>query len=239
MAEKARRSRGAGAPDTLGDPPPRGVAARRVGLRLALVAAVVAALHWLLGWVETEAANGRLELAVPLVTGAILLLYALLLAVPFVPGVEIAVSLLLLRGAEVAPFVWAATTGGLALAFLAGRHVPPRALAETLNDLRLRRAARLMLRVSALSRAERLDLLRDRLPARAGPLLLRARYLALAALINLPGNVVLGGGGGLALVAGLSGVFRTAPTLATIALAALPVPATAWLFGTGALSAWG
>jgi hypothetical protein len=54
--------------------------------------------------------------------------------------------------------------------------------------------------------------------------LLRYRYLALALAVNLPGNVILCGGGGIALMAGLSRLFDPLPFLLTILLAVLPVP---------------
>jgi len=54
--------------------------------------------------------------------------------------------------------------------------------------------------------------------------LLRYRYVALAVAINTPGNVILGGGGGLALMAGLSRLFSPLPFLLTVLIAVLPVP---------------
>ena len=50
-------------------------------------------------------------------------------------------------------------------------------------------------------------------PTRLLPFLLRYRYVALALAFNLPGNAVLGGGGGIAMMAGLSGIiWRIAPS---------------------------
>jgi hypothetical protein len=57
------------------------------------------------------------------------------------------------------------------------------------------------------------------------------RYVNLAVLINIPGNSVIGGGGGIAFVSGLSGTFRTSLAILTIALATAPVPLAIWLFG--------
>jgi len=69
------------------------------------------------------------------------------------------------------------------------------------------------------------------MPIRALTWVVRYRYVNLAALINIPGNSVIGGGGGIAFISGLSGVFRPIPTILTIALATAPVPLTIWLFG--------
>jgi hypothetical protein len=91
-------------------------------------------------------------------------------------------------------------------------------------------AARRLDRVRRLNARRRLALLRRALPRRVAPHLLRHRYLLLALLFNLPGNAVLGGGGGIAALAGLSGVFATAPTALTIALAVAPVPLMVYVF---------
>jgi len=61
--------------------------------------------------------------------------------------------------------------------------------------------------IEPLEKKERLNLLIDRAPKRLLPLLLRHRYLALAAALNIPGNYIIGGGGGIALFAGVSRLF--------------------------------
>lgn len=161
----------------------------------------------------------------------LLLAYACFIAVPFVPGIEIGLSLLAIEGARVAPFVYAATVAGLMLAYLAGRHLSYFWLAGRLRGLRLTRAAELLERTAPLSKDERLDLLKARLPGWAAGLAGRYRYLGLALLINLPGSGLIGGGGGICLIAGLSGMFTARVLLLTIALAVAPVPLLVWLFG--------
>jgi hypothetical protein len=42
--------------------------------------------------------------------------------------------------------------------------------------------------------------------------------------VTLPGNTLLGGGGGIALAAGMSGVYRLPTYVATVAVAVAPVP---------------
>jgi hypothetical protein len=53
---------------------------------------------------------------------------------------------------------------------------------------------------------------------------LRHRYIALALVVNVPGNSVIGGGGGIMMMAGLSGIFTPAQTFLTVAIAVSPVP---------------
>jgi hypothetical protein len=60
---------------------------------------------------------------------------------------------------------------------------------------------------------------------------LRHRYVALALAVNVPGNSVIGGGGGIMLMAGLSGIFAPLPTLLAIAVAVSPVPLVILLLG--------
>lgn len=70
----------------------------------------------------------------------------------------------------------------------------------------------------------RLQFLLDTTPNRLTPFLLRYRYLALVILLNTPGNSLIGGGGGIALIAGLSGLFKWYYFAMAMALAIAPIP---------------
>lgn len=213
----------------------------RLALRLALIAGIAIAVSYGLDWAMSSTDTVAEDIATGMMIGTIalfLIVYALLISVPFVPGIEIGIALLVLQGDVVAPYVFLATVAGLSLAFLAGHVLPDRWLAATLADLRLRRASRFVLRMGSLDRLERLKTLETSLPRWLAPLALRGRYLLLALLLNLPGNGLIGGGGGIALVAGLSGVFAPGWTLLTIALAVAPVPLAVWLWGGEMLSGW-
>jgi hypothetical protein len=83
---------------------------------------------------------------------------------------------------------------------------------------------------------DRLTFLASKAPNRYVPFLLRHRYLALAVLVNLPGNIVIGGGGGIALVAGASRLYSLPRFVATIAIAVSPVPLAVLVFGKEILS---
>ncbi|MDD9715485.1 hypothetical protein PVW48_01915 [Dinoroseobacter sp. PD6] len=179
------------------------------------------------------ASRGTAQMSVLLLA---LILYAILIAIPFVPGVEIGVALLILRGAEVAPFVYLATLTGLTLAYTAGRILPHGWLQSTFADLRMHRASALLDRLSELGPERRLALLRSRLPTWLGPHVVRLRYLLLALALNLPGNALLGGGGGLSLLAGFSRLYRPAGTFVTLALATAPIPLLVWAVGPEVLS---
>lgn len=216
-------------------PPVRGItraaAVFRVVLRLAALLIFVWLAQRAATWVmtESELLKGSTGLRTGLLIG-LLVAYSAMIALPFVPGVELGVALMMVEGAAVAPLVYLATVTGLLFAFCAGRAIPYRALQRALADLHLRRAGDLVARLQPLDRDQRLALLRQRLPAPLAALMVRHRYLALAVLVNLPGNSVLGGGGGILLLAGLTRLFRLSAVALTLALAVAPVPILVWLF---------
>ncbi len=158
--------------------------------------------------------------------------YALVLAIPFVPGVEIGAAILVLEGAKAAPMVYGATVVGLFVAFCIGQYAPLPRLIRLCQDLSLGRIANLLTRIDLTPRTDRLDTLHDRLPRWLVPVLCNYRYVTLGIAINLPGNIALGGGGGIMIAGGLSRLFQTGLTLLTIAIATLPVPLAVWLWGT-------
>jgi len=95
----------------------------------------------------------------------------------------------------------------------------------------LRRAKDLVQKLQPLSTEQRFELLIEHAPKRIVPMLLKHRYVAVMVALNLPGNAVIGGGGGIALLAGMSGLFTVPRFLASVALAALPVPLAIMLTG--------
>lgn len=163
-------------------------------------------------------------------------LYALLLAVPFVPGAEIGVALMAMLGPRIALLVYICTLAGLSLSYIVGRLIPIKTLAQLAKDMRLERTRQLLEDIEPLDKKERLDLLIGRAPKRLLPLLLRYRYLALAAALNIPGNYIVGGGGGIALFAGVSQLFSATGFFITIILAVAPVPIAVMVFGVEFLS---
>ena len=150
--------------------------------------------------------------------------YIGLLAMPFVPGAEIGIALLAGFGAAIAPLIYVCTVAAMMLAFTVGRFLPIDALERLLQFLRMRRAAELVARAAPLSKDERVAMLLEGQSKQILSLALRYRYVAMAAVVNMPGNSIIGGGGGIMIVAGLSGIFTPVGTLLTIILAVSPVP---------------
>ncbi|WP_227445379.1 hypothetical protein [Cognatishimia sp. F0-27] len=150
--------------------------------------------------------------------------YIGLLALPFVPGAEIGIAMLAAFGPSIAPLIYIATVASMMLAFTIGRFLPIGALERLLSLLHMTRAAALVARVAPLSGEARLAMLLDGHSKRAVSLGLRYRYIALALAVNTPGNSLIGGGGGIMMIAGLSGIFSPVATFLTIILAVSPVP---------------
>ena len=157
--------------------------------------------------------------------------YIGLLALPFVPGAEIGLAMLAAFGPAIAPLIYVCTVVSMILAYMAGRFLPIDVLRRVLSVLRMHRASDLVARAAPLSGDERLAMLLGGQSARALRLAIRYRYVALALAVNTPGNLIIGGGGGIMLMAGLSGIFLPLTTVATIAIAVSPVPLAMVFFG--------
>ena len=222
-------------------PPPWRQSIPRLALRLGVLVALVYLSHLginaALSWTESLP-QGEQIAAQFWVFAGVLALYALLISMPFVPGLEIALALLMLRGAELALPIYVSTVLGLMLAYGAGRLVPLRALARVFLDLHLIRAAALVDRMVPLSPGDRVAVLQARLPRRIATSAMRYRYFGLAFLINMPGSGLIGGGGGICLAAGMSRLFAPHWTVLTLILAVLPFPLLIWISGSTGISSW-
>ncbi len=165
-------------------------------------------------------------------TAAAIVLYALLIAVPFVPGVEIGLGLMMMFGASMALPVYISTVCGLSLGFATGRLVPERIICGCFDFLGLTRISAALKDMMQKPVKDRMAMLTARAPDRIVPFLLRNRYLAVAVAINIPGNTVIGGGGGIAFMAGASRLFRFPLTFLAIAIGVSPVPALVLALGS-------
>jgi hypothetical protein len=150
--------------------------------------------------------------------------YILLLAIPFMPGAEIGITMILVLGPKICFLVYVCTVFALIPPFLIGRLIPSRYCVRLLAFLGLDRLKRLMEEIAPLTADERLSFLVKNAPARFIPFLLRHRFVALAVVVNLPGNSLIGGGGGIALFAGITGLYPFPAYVLTVAIAVAPVP---------------
>ncbi len=202
----------------------------RTAFRLLILAGVVVAVNYLLNWImrlsDTAGTSGMMIGVI----FAMVVIYIVLMATPFVPGIEIGMALMFMRGDSVVVIVYFSTVTGLMLAYLAGRYMPYSFLYRIFLDLRLTKACALLDALQPLDKEERLDKLRERLPRILRPFLVDYRYVLVAATINIPGNALIGGGGGILMAAGLSRVFTAPMILVTLMIAVAPVPLLVLLF---------
>lgn len=207
----------------------------KILFRIALVISFVVCINYFAQWLgyqlEGEVGAGD-EHIIHRIIIISLLVYTILIAIPFVPSVEIGLGLIMLLGAELAPLVYLFTVVGLSVSFIVGLLIPETSLQKFLEYFSLTRASRLVERLKSLSTEERLSLLVSRAPAKFVPTLVRHRYVAVALALNIPGNTVIGGGGGIALAAGMSRLFGFWQFLLTLAVAVSPIPLLIVLCGT-------
>jgi hypothetical protein len=204
-------------------------------MRLLIVFAILVIIaFWLDYWIRGELgmakkfvmfAQGEWGRGV-LIAGGII--YSLLLSLPFVPGVELGILLMCVFGKEGIVFVYLATVAGLSLAFLIGRLIPRRWIDSGLVALGGARSC--SSQSGEVERmAECVSAVGKHIPSWLKSYLVKYRYLTIAILVNLPGNYILGGGGGISIACGTSRRFSWKGFLVTIVLAVSPVPILAYL----------
>jgi hypothetical protein len=197
---------------------------------LILVAVYIALLlsGWVAGfWLKDVAAIELRPINEPMIHRMVMTaagLFIVASATPFVPGVEIGLGLLAVFGASIAFLVYVCMVTALVFAYLVGRLVPITALVVLFAYCGLDRAHDLVMRMAPLDAAGRFALLVGSAPNRVIPFLLRNRHVALIVLFNLPGNAIVGGGGGIALTAGMSGLYQLPAYVACVLIAVAPVP---------------
>lgn len=155
--------------------------------------------------------------------------YIVPMAIPFMPAVEIGLTMPILFGSRIAFLIYMSTVAALILSYAVGRLLPANSAARAFGVPGFDRARKFVERMIPLSTEERIALIARESPAGMAPFLLLHRFIALAVLLNLPGNVLIGGGGGIALVAGMSRLYSLPAYLLTSACAVAPVPLTLFL----------
>ncbi len=121
-------------------PPPLRAAVLNTAFRVAFVVGIAVGVNFLFQWVESLSHNlqpGAQDAVMGSVIVLMILAYAMLMAIPFVPGIELGILLMAMRGADIAGFVYLATISGLLAAFFVGRYVSYDWLRKVLLDLHL------------------------------------------------------------------------------------------------------
>ena len=151
-------------------------------------------------------------------------LYILWMAMPFVPGIELGLALMVMLGPRGVLLVYLCTLLSLSLSFAIGRLIPLRVFARLVGWLHLRKSKELILQLEPLNSEQKLDFLLKTAPSRIVPFLIKHRYLMIALVLNLPGNALIGGGGGIGLIAGMCGMFPFHKYVLLVGIAITPLP---------------
>lgn len=158
-------------------------------------------------------------------------IYIILMATPFMPGIEVGMAVMLMLGYKSALLIYLCTLIALSISYVIGRFFPLYLVHRFFKWLYLDKASELVHQLDPLNKQERLDLLNQKAPVKLVPFLLNHRYLTIAIALNLPGNALIGGGGGIGLVVGMSRVIPFYKYFFVVALSVLPVPLCIFLQG--------
>jgi hypothetical protein len=153
-----------------------------------------------------------------------IVVYVLWMAFPFVPGIELGLALMVMLGTRGVVLVYLCTLLSLSLSFTIGRLIPLNSFARFLGWLHLYKAQDLLLQLEPLNSEEKLNFLLRSAPKKVIPFLLKHRYLAIAIALNLPGNALIGGGGGIGLISGMSRLYPFPRYILLVSLAITPLP---------------
>jgi len=150
--------------------------------------------------------------------------YVLWMALPFVPGIELGLALMVFLGPKGVVLIYLCTLLSLSISFVMGRLIPIKAFSRFLGWLHLQKARNLMLQLEPLNSEEKQDFLLSTAPSKIIPFLLKHRYLMIAVALNLPGNAIIGGGGGIGLIAGMSRLCPFFKYILFVSFAITPLP---------------
>ena len=153
-----------------------------------------------------------------------IVVYVLWMALPFVPGIELGLALMIMLGTRGVVLVYLCTLLSLSLSFTIGRLIPLNGFARFLGWLHLYKAQDLVLQLEPLNSEEKLNFLLRTAPSKVIPFLLKHRYLTIAIALNLPGNSLIGGGGGIGLITGMSRLYPFPKYILLVSLAITPLP---------------
>jgi hypothetical protein len=200
---------------------------------IGLMAGGVVLGNWMFSSIRLDAQSASTVsifwLLVPVFT-----VYFITSGLPFVPSSEIGFGLLIIFGGEIAPLIVLVSSAGLITSFLVGKYVPKRRLAELLAWFGLEKAPDFLIKLQGMNPQEKLDHMMQGVSKSFARSLMKYRYFGIMALLNIPGNAVIGGGGGIAFMAGVTGLFSAKWFAVSAILGVLPYPLfffVAWLLG--------
>ncbi len=147
-------------------------------------------------------------------------IYMVLLSIPFLPGLELGLLLMCVAGTKMVIIIYLFTVLGLTLSFLMGRWLPMKWI-----QFVFRKRGASSIENQALSNMTLIHQhVEKRFGRRLSSFIKKYPYLIVALLLNLPGNFILGGGGGIAMLSGQNTQISLKAFVTTIVFATLPLP---------------
>jgi hypothetical protein len=199
----------------------------RIFLKISLIVGFLVLLNyggsWVVGQINFQLWPMHEHLMITMLWLSIVV-YVLWMAIPFVPGVELGLALMVMLGPKGVVLVYLCTLLSLSLSFTIGRLMPLSVFARFFDWLHLHKAQDLVVQLEPLNSEERLDFLMRTAPSKVTPFLLKHRYLMIAIALNLPGNALIGGGGGIGLITGMSRLYPFPRYILLVSLAITPLP---------------
>ena len=162
---------------------------------------------------------------VDLAIALLFLAYSVCMIIPFMPAIELGLLLLMMLDIRGVVFLYGVTVISLTISFWLGRLIPLAFLVRIFNFLHLPKAGDLLNKASQQGEPLKIDILLTGAPKKIIPFMLRHRYWLVAFALNLPGNAIIGGGGGIGMICGMSRLLSYSNYIFTIAIAAIPLPA--------------
>jgi len=152
------------------------------------------------------------------------LAYVVCMILPFMPAIELGLILLMMLDIKGIIFLYSLTIIALSISFWLGRLVPIRWLLGLFDFLHFDRASKLFNEMSQSDDKKRLDILIYNAPKHIIPVMLKHRYWVVAIALNMPGNALIGGGGGIGMISGMSRILNYPSYFLTVLIAVIPLP---------------
>ena len=178
---------------------------------------------WSNEYLHSQLWPGNFEQAQTLIV-CLLLLYAVCMMLPFMPAIELGLLLLAMLDIQGVVWLYLVTVLALTASYGMGRLIPVSMLKKLFQYLHFQRASDLLCCAGECGEKEQIERFIEHAPKRLVPFLLRHRYCVFAVAINTPGNMIIGGAGGIAMMSGFSRIYGFGRFVLTVLIAVSPLP---------------
>ncbi len=156
--------------------------------------------------------------------GALVLIYAICMILPFMPAIELGLILLAMLDIQGILMLYLVTVFSLSISYTIGSLVPGQVLKRLFQFLHFYKAADLLCARGECNEKQQINRFLEHAPKRLIPFLLHHRYCVFGVAVNTPGNMLLGGAGGIALMSGVSRLFNIRTFVLAVMISVLPLP---------------